>query len=167
MTHDPDGTNPDDPHEGAPGGSGEFGPKLDEDAAWRSIIEHYGDRPVLDDPPPVAPPAEPEAQPRFAVFERRWTPEPLNSEATWDDEGHFVPPEPPPLPRLEPRRKLAWIGLFGAPLMMLVAVVFGWHYPGWLSFLLVSGFVGGFGYLVATMPRNRDDDGSGDNGAIV
>ena len=169
MTHDPNGTNPDDPHEGVPGGSGEVGPKLDEDAAWRAIIEHYGERAELeeDDAPPVAPPAAPLDPPRFPSFERRWTPEPLNSEATWDDEGHFVPPEPPPLPQLEPRRKLAWIGLFGAPLMMLVAVVLGWSYPSWLSFLLVAGFVGGFGYLVATMPRSRGDDGSGDNGAIV
>ena len=35
------------------------------------------------------------------------------------------------------------------------------------SFLLVVGFVGGFGYLVATMPRGRHDGWSGDDGAVV
>ncbi|HZJ06963.1 MAG TPA: hypothetical protein VFD59_16030, partial [Nocardioidaceae bacterium] len=83
------------------------------------------------------------------------------------DEGHFVPPEPPPLPPIDPRRKLAWIGLFGAPVLMLTAVVLGWGYPGWVTATLVTGFVGGFGYLVATMPRRRPDDWSGDDGAVV
>lgn len=180
MTQNPDSSNPEEtPEGGPPGGSSEGGRKLDEDAAWRAIVEHYGDEPSLDlpsldlppldraapsDPPGEAPP-EPEA-PRFTVFERRWDP-PLNTDATWEDEGHFVPPDPPPLPRLEPRRKLAWIGLFGAPVLLLVAVVLGWQLPGWVSFLLVSGFLGGFCYLVATMPRTRGDDGSGDDGAVV
>lgn len=167
MTHDPDGTSPEDPQQG-PGGPGEGNRKLDEDAAWRAIVENYGEEPAdppLDPPTEQAPPREDE-QPRFSVFDRRWD-EPMNTEATWEDEGHFVPPDPPPLPKLEPRRKLAWIGLFGPPVLMLVAVVFGWQYPGWLSFLLVAGFLGGFGYLVATMPRSRGEDGSGDDGAVV
>ena len=91
----------------------------------------------------------------------------LNSEASWDEEGHFVPPTPPPLPTLEPRRKLAWIGMFGAPTVMLLAVVFGWQLPGWVGTLLVGSFVGGFVYLVATMPRRRPGDWSGDDGAVV
>ena len=166
MTQNPDGNNPEDNPEGA---ASEGGRKLDEDAAWRSIIEHYGDRADISDLPPEepSPPVEPVETPRFTVFERRWEPEPLNTEATWDNEGHFVPPVPPPIPKLEPRRKLAWIGLFGAPLLMLVAVVFGWSYPSWVGFLLIAGFLGGFGYLVATMPQTRGEDGSGDNGAVV
>ena len=78
-----------------------------------------------------------------------------------------MPPDPPPLPPVEPRRKLAWIGLFGGPALMLLAVVLGVHFPGWLMTLLVGGFVGGFVYLVATMPRTRPGDDSGDDGAIV
>ena len=175
MTQNPDDSFPEDPNEGASGGSGEVGPKLDEDAAWRSIVEHYGDRPTLEDLPPDPPPDAPAETPQFTVFERRWkdpgetadTGDAGDTGATWDDEGHFVPPEPPPLPRLEPRRRLAWGGLFGAPLIMLVVVVFGWYLPDWLGFLLIGSFLGGFGYLVATMPRTRGEDGSGDNGAVV
>jgi hypothetical protein len=185
MTHDPDGTNPEDTPEGSSTGHAAGGDrKLDEDAAWRAIIDNYGDEPAIDEyyPSPAdtspsspvepvdtsspdAPPAE--TNPRFTVFDRRWNPDPVNSEATWDDEGHFVPPNPPPPPKLEPRRKLAWIGLFGAPLLMLIAVVLGWQYPGWVGLFLVGSFLGGFGYLVATMPRGRPEDGSGDDGAVV
>ena len=174
MTQNPDGSNPEDkPTGGSTGRAGEGDRKLDEDAAWRAIIDNYGDEPDIDayypDPPAPEAPAkdpEPEEPRRFPVFERRWE-EPAQTEATWEDEGHFVPPDPPPPPKLEPRRKLAWIGLFGAPLMLLIAVVLGWTYPGWVGLFLIGGFLGGFGYLVATMPRGRPEDGSGDNGAVL
>ncbi len=53
-------------------------------------------------------------------------------------EEHFVPPEPPPVPRATPARRAAWFGLFLAPLAMLAAVVLGWVLPDWLSMLLVA-----------------------------
>ena len=163
MTHDPDATNPDDQPERGPADLSSGGArKLDEDAAWRAIIENYGDRPSLVEPPSVVEPP-PVVEP---VETTRWR-DPFHTEARWNDEGHFVPPEPPPLPPMEPRRKLAWIGLFGSPLLMLLAVVLGWSYPTWIMGTLVTGFVGGFGYLVATMPRNRPEDWSGDDGAVV
>lgn len=183
MTHHPDDWTPEEP-----GGSDgpQPGPRLDEDAAWADIVAHYGERPSLveeerSDVDPVVeeersdvskPPSDPtdvfdhsylDAQ---LARQSRDTPE-LNTAATWDDEGHFVPPTPPPLPRLEPRRKAAWLALFGSPVLMLLGVVLGWTYPGWVSFLLVAAFVGGFGYLVATMPRGGDRGWPGDDGAVV
>jgi hypothetical protein len=197
MTQQPDDRQPEEPH----GSSG-----LDEDAAWRLIVENYGERPAMfdtesgeadpegpagpgagsseitDDPDPDAAteaadrsdrPERPE-RPSGNVFDRsyldsmhrRAAPE-LNTEASWDDEGHFVPPPPPPLPVLDPRRKAAWIGLFGGPALLLVAVVLGWALPQWLVGGLVLGFVGGFVYLVATMPRSGGDGWSGGDGAVV
>jgi hypothetical protein len=50
---------------------------------------------------------------------------------------------------------------------MLLGIVLGWTFPSWVSALLVSGFVGGFVYLVATMPRGRDRGWPGDDGAVV
>ncbi len=50
-----------------------------------------------------------------------------------EDEEHFVPPEPPPVPRGTPARRLAWAGLFLPPLLMLAAVVFGWTFAPWFS----------------------------------
>ncbi len=150
MTPDPDDANP--------------GRKLDEDAAWRAIVEHYGDRTDLDDEAP--PPAEPgDRAPETPV--ESGPAEALSAQRSWEDEGHFVPPEPPPLPRMEPRQRLGWLGLFGSPLVMLIAVVFGWRLWDWVLGVLVIGFVGGFVYLVATMPRKPPDDWSGDDGAVV
>ncbi|MGZ4461108.1 MAG: hypothetical protein ACXV4A_11010 [Actinomycetes bacterium] len=161
MTDTPDDQPFDEPYDEHRRANGDR--KLDEDAAWRDIVEHYGERPTAD-PAPVEP--APETPPRFAVFERRLE-DPGEDEATWDDEGHFVPPEPPPLPQLEPRRKLAWIALFGAPLLLLIVVLVGATLPTWLLGLMVAAFIGGFVYLVATMSRNRPDDWSGDDGAVV
>ncbi len=158
--HLPDGVEHPDPDQPGPDGEG----ALDEDAAWREIVEHYGDRPAMGSSEPAPPPAQ--DAPARDVFDRSFV-DGLNTEATWEDEGHFVPPEPPPLPRLDPRRKVAWAGLFGSPLMLLLAVIFGWAFPTWGIAMLVAAFVGGFLYLVATMPRSRHDDWSGDDGAVV
>ena len=81
-----------------------------------------------------------------------------------EDEGHFVPPPPPPLPSADPTTKAAWIALFGGPFYLLIAAVFSWQVPGWVAFLAVAAFVGGFVTLVLRMgdePRDPDD------GAVV
>jgi len=83
-----------------------------------------------------------------------------------DEEAGFVPPPPPPLPRLEPYERLAWVGVVGGPALLLLAVLFAFDLPGWVSVLAAGGFVGGFLTLVATMD-DRDDDSDPGNGAVV
>ncbi|MBT2440461.1 hypothetical protein J7E93_10125 [Streptomyces sp. ISL-36] len=85
------------------------------------------------------------------------------------DEGHFVPPEPPPLPEADATTKFAWLGVAGGPVLMLVAVLFGWDMTWWLTTLCVGGFLGGFATLVARMKHDDDDDGYDDpgRGAVV
>ncbi len=163
-------------------------PGLDVDAAFAAIVANWGpptpDAPddtsgatVAPEPPatrapapPVAPiagtpPSTPPSTPS-STKDAGWG-DPLNSRATWDDEGHFVPPVPPPLPSVEPRRRLAWIGLLGSPVAGLLLVLLQVAIPGWLSAFLVCAFVGGFCYLVATMGKRPSDDWSGDDGAVV
>ena len=164
-------------------------PPFDEEAAWRLIVENYGERPTIGPDDPVAPtgptPAEPSRPaPGGAdrLFDRSYLDaldagrtdpgrgdddtlsHPADAPVGRHDDDHFIPPEPPPVPRGTPARRLAWCGLFLPPLLMLCAVIFGWTYPGWVSLGLVAAFVGGFVFLVATMPR--DGDGRGD-GAVV
>ena len=132
-----------------------------EDAAWRDIVDNYGDRPVLE--PEPAPPApqlddQPDDQPGDQPDDH---PE-LTTDDPWLEE-RFVPPPPPPLPRLPFDRLLAWAGVFVSPLILLVATVLQLDLPTMVAWLLVGGFLGGFGYLVAQMPRGpRDpfDDGA-------
>ena len=40
-----------------------------------------------------------------------------------DDEGHFVPPEPPPLPEADVTAKFAWLAVIGGPVLLLLAVL--------------------------------------------
>ncbi len=121
-----------------------------------------GQPPVPDEPAPEAPPAE-----RLkSLFQPSWN-DPLETEATWEDEGHFVPPVPPPLPSVEPRRRIAWIALLGSPVVGLLLVLLQVSLPRWMSSLLVCAFVGGFCYLVATMGQPSRGDWSGDDGAVL
>ncbi|MFD3663784.1 hypothetical protein ACFWVF_24920 [Streptomyces sp. NPDC058659] len=86
------------------------------------------------------------------------------------EEGHFVPPEPPPLPEADATTKFAWLGVVGGPVLMLVAVLLQWDMTWWLTTLCVGGFLGGFATLVARMKHDDDDDdGFGDpgRGAVV
>ncbi|MGW0117476.1 hypothetical protein [Streptomyces sp. NPDC003327] len=86
------------------------------------------------------------------------------------DEGHFVPPEPPPLPEADAATKFAWLGVVGGPVLMLVAVLLQWDMTWWLTTLCVGGFLGGFATLVARMKHDdEDDDGFDDpgRGAVV
>lgn len=137
------------------------------------------DRAGKDEPEPPAPPAAseetaappaakepPTSRPRpGSVLPQGWN-DPLDTGATWDDEGHFVPPTPPPLPAMDPRRKAAWAALVGCPLLVLVLYVFGLHPAGWVTATLALGFIGGFVYLVATMGSGQDR-WPGDDGAVV
>lgn len=79
----------------------------------------------------------------------------------------FVPPPPPPLPELAPYKKLAWLGLLGGPLLLLVGAFTHLDPPGWVLFFCVLGFVGGFVTLVATMDDQVDGDSGSGDGAVV
>jgi hypothetical protein len=121
----------------------------DEDETWRSIVENYGERPTLPEPPTEAP--KPVEEPAAA-----YEPE------AYDEEG-YVPPDPPPVPVPERSRLAAWAGVLGAPVVLVVLMLAGVQVGSWVLLMLVAAFTGGFGYLVATMsrePRDPWDDGS-------
>lgn len=85
-----------------------------------------------------------------------------------DDEGHFVPPEPPPLPEADVTARFAWLAVVGGPVLMLVAVLLQWDMTWWLTTLCVGGFLGGFVTLVARMTQGDDeDDDDPGRGAVV
>ncbi|WP_435769338.1 hypothetical protein [Nocardioides sp. SYSU DS0651] len=135
----------------------------DHDEAWQAIVANYGD-PVLGPDDATEPVEQPlSAGPRAAddlgrpddSDERQALPE--------DPDDSFVPPRPPPVPKPPFDRRLAWLGVFGAPAILLAVVVTGIDLPQLLGWLLVGWFVGGFLYLVARMPpspRDPWDDGA-------
>ncbi|MEV5294618.1 hypothetical protein AB0K64_25710 [Streptomyces sp. NPDC053741] len=83
-------------------------------------------------------------------------------------EGHFVPPEPPPLPEADVTAKFAWLAVVGGPVLMLLAVLMQWEMTWWLTTLSIGGFLGGFATLVARMPHDDDEEGDDPGrGAVV
>jgi hypothetical protein len=131
-----------------------------EDAAWKDIVDHYGDRPLLD-PDERPEDVRAEAQPEPEVVDL--TEQEFRATARTEPPDRFVPPPPPPLPRVAPDRLAAWAGVFLSPLILLVATVLRLPLPTVVAWLLIAAFLGGFGYLVHQMPRgSRDpfDDGA-------
>ena len=130
-----------------------------EDDAWRSIVENYGERPAVE--PVPDPIVEPVVELRRPAYDEVLD-ESADSVDPWEDEG-FVPPPTPPVPVPPPNRLVAWLGLFGSPTLLLLALLTGIDIPGWVAYGLVAWFVGGFVYLVWLMdrgPRDPGDDGA-------
>ena len=118
----------------------------DEDAAWQQIVENYGDVPDVPDIP---------AAPEVPLAE---APEAFHIEL-YDEQ--FVPPPLPPPPVIRPERKVAWVGLIGSPVLLVVLSLIHYSLPPVLTGGLVIAFLASFGYLVATMePHDPDDDGA-------
>ncbi|NML49577.1 hypothetical protein HHL19_04345 [Streptomyces sp. R302] len=124
-------------------------------------------KPALGSSITFAPGVRPSGGPRdYSLAE----PEPEPGRPGSSDEGHFVPPEPPPLPEADATTKFAWLAVVGGPVLMLLAVLFRWDMTWWLTTLCVGGFLGGFVTLVARMKGDdEDDDGYDDpgRGAVV
>ncbi|MEU9594331.1 hypothetical protein ACGF7W_04030 [Streptomyces sp. NPDC048219] len=167
---------------------------FDEDAAWAAIVAGYGEEPP--DPPGAKPfksvedlaLLEPETNDDGPEPERPASARPLGSSVAFapgvgprdhslaepsdddlgkDDEGHFVPPEPPPLPEGDTTAKFAWLGVIGGPVLLLLAVVLGWDMTWWLKTLGIGGFLGGFATLVMRMRTGDEDDDDPGRGAVV
>jgi hypothetical protein len=128
-------------------------------AQWR----HEGDVPHWPD----------EEEPSRVAAEARATEPapalPQAPDAPGEDDEHFVPPEPPPMPRLGPP---AVVGLVMLALGLVLAVA-----PGWLgispTYGLPLGLVvlaSGLGWLVLRLwpdsPSRRGRDGD-DDGAVI
>lgn len=94
-------------------------------------------------------------------------PEPSDDDFDEDDEGHFVPPEPPPLPTADTTARFAWLGVVGGPVLLLLAVLLGWEMTWWLATAGIGGFLGGFATLVARMRTDDEEDDDPGRGAVV
>jgi hypothetical protein len=89
----------------------------------------------------------------------------IDSAVDGPDGGHFVPPEPAPLPRPDAITLLAWIAVIGGPLFLVAGVIVG-GLPTWVAGAVVAAVVVGFVLLVARLPR-RDETDPDDDGAVV
>ncbi|MEX0427444.1 hypothetical protein AB3X52_07435 [Nocardioides sp. DS6] len=130
-----------------------------EDAAWREIVENYGDL-VLDDAPMTDESVIVSFPEPFAFDSDADPDDPDSEDDLVPDDEAFVPPRPD-LPHTTPERFLAWLGVLGSPVLAIVLVtiytITGFVFPSWVIALLVLAFLGGFGYLIVTMSRDPGD----------
>ena len=94
-----------------------------------------------------------------------------NHETEWDwawgsDEEHYVPPEPPPLPRLRPITVLALALVVAGVLLLAAPGVVGLD-PRVATPISLLALVCGFGLLFLRMRRTPPDPGDHGNGAQV
>ena len=131
-----------------------------DEAAWRSIVDNYGDRPELEPTSPRSsvPSVAARRLPRGAAR--------ATGAARRAPEDHFVPPPPPPLPLPGPTAAARLAGpVRRADASCWCCCVTGLDLPTWLGLILMVWFVGGFVYLVASMRPGAGDDY--DDGAVL
>jgi hypothetical protein len=137
---------------------------------WPDEADHDGESfdatPAAPTPAPAERPPDPAPVDPARVDPAPVNPAPVNP-APVDDE-HFVPPEPPPLPRLGPP---AFVGLGLIALGLVLLIV-----PGWIvaePYGLPLGLVclaSGLGWLVLRLwpgPDSRSDEDDDDDGAVI
>jgi hypothetical protein len=89
---------------------------------------------------------------------------PLATRSGAEEEEHFSPGPPPPLPRPEAVTVLCWFLVLGAPAVMVLLTLAGWYVPRWVLGLMGVGFVAGVITLVLRLDNHPRDT---DNGAVV
>jgi hypothetical protein len=160
---------------------------LDEDAAWAALVAGFDAEPdpgaaaswpeaenvpegdaEAKEPPSAKNPAAVAPPPTRSIVIHPVIAGPRNYELEDDEEdAHFVPPEPPPLPASDTTARFAWLGAVGGPILLLLAVLLGWDMTWWLTTACIGGFLGGCATLVVRMhPGDEDDDDPG-RGAVV
>ncbi|TLM82820.1 hypothetical protein [Pseudarthrobacter sp. NamE5] len=81
-----------------------------------------------------------------------------------EEEGAFVPEEPPSLAGTEPLTMLAWLAAVGGPVALLLSAMF-WRSAPLLAIVgIVAVFVLGTVYLIMKLPQEKDEN---DDGARV
>jgi hypothetical protein len=81
-----------------------------------------------------------------------------------DDDGEFVPEEPPKLSATDPLTMLAWLGAVGAPVALVLSSMF-WRSAPLLAILgMVVIFIAAVVYLIMKLPQEKDEN---DDGARV
>jgi hypothetical protein len=93
------------------------------------------------------------------------SPEHSHQQPRPNDDEHFVPPTPPPIPRTDMITMMAWAGVFGTPVLFAGAYVLGQSVSGLVSMIALIAFIGGFGVLISRLRGHDPHDP--DSGAVV
>lgn len=153
-----------------------------EDAEWKSLVEQFNAPSAPghggEEPPPRWPASEDvdekyepliDVPAGLIIDDTAGDPPDEDEEPVRkadDPHDHFVPPEPPRGPKLDWISRIAWLGLLGGPLLLILAAVLDFG-TGRITTLAVVGFIGGFLTLVIRMKDRLPPDDTPDDGAVV
>ncbi len=146
------------------------GDREDEDQAeidrqWQQIVEGLG--PIEPSGPAPGPPSD-ERSDLASYFAETPACGPRDYTVDDEDEGDFVPPDPPALATGRPAMVLSVVGLVGGPAALLLAALFWPGIPGIVVTVLIAAFVAGAVGLFLSLPRDQDRRGPwNDDGAQV
>jgi hypothetical protein len=148
----------------------------DVDAAFAAIVadlEREGVGSVLpdldDDAEETKPAQEPQPKPQAGPPPAAWRGQETEWDWTWGtDDEHYIPPEPPPLPRLRPLTLVALALIVAAMVLLVLPGVIGLDPRIGTPIALVALICGGGMLLlrVRQSPRKQDDDGRDDGAQI-
>jgi hypothetical protein len=112
-------------------------------------------------PDPTGEPGAPGSSARDAADGPEALAGPRDYEAD-DDDGAFVPEEPPSLAGADPMTVLAWLGAVGGPIALLMSAMF-WRSAPLMAILgIVAAFAASVVFLIMKLPGEKDehDDGA-------
>jgi hypothetical protein len=109
--------------------------------------------------------APPPPEPRDGVDGKVGDPDALPGPRDYepdDDDGAFVPEEPPSLAGSDPMTVLAWLGAVGCPIALLLSAIFWRSAPLLAVFGMVAVFAASVVFLIMKLPEEKDehDDGA-------
>jgi hypothetical protein len=145
----------------------------DVDRQWQEIIAGLGPLdagardpawPASTAAGPAGPDLDAPDREQSAAPAREWGPRDYSAD---EDDGDFIPPEPPALGSGNPAIVLSMIGVAGAPAALLLTAILWPSVPGLVLAVLIAAFVAGAVGLFFALPRDADRDGPGDDGAQV
>ncbi|NUL44847.1 hypothetical protein F7P69_06525 [Cellulosimicrobium funkei] len=162
MTERRDGSHG---HEHDGEGDHEHRDQAEIDRQWQQIVEGLG--PL--EPSGSAPEPLTEERPGLASYFAEapvWGPRDYT--VNDEDEGDFVPPDPPALAAGRPAMVLSAVGLIGGPAALLLSALFWPGIPGIVITVFIAAFVAGAVGLFLSLPRDQDRrDPWNDDGAQV
>lgn len=147
-----------------------------DDAVWLDLVARLegNQHPAGEASQPLGPAEAPAPRPAFRDFDPLGLaggaaadpagPGPRDYTVDDDDEGGFIPEDPPSLAGTEPLTMLAWLAAVGGPVVLLFAVTFWRSAPLPAILGIVAAFILGTVYLIMQLPQDKDED---DDGARV
>lgn len=140
----------------------------EEHEQWEDLVRRLGGTPDNTPPSPAADAPETSETPQPDEPAQGPRDYGLADEIVED----FQPPEPKPIASGNPRTVLSWFGVIAAAVLWIVAGLFSWPLPWWLSTASLLAFLSGGVSLFFLLPKSWahrdpfDDDDYGDGAKL-